>query len=554
MLRGMESALANGAVAPGDATARLRGHAPPQFELPPVTAAELRAWLREGIPGLEDCERVLAQASRARGAIDVAIAEGLDVLRRGERLASLACHLDDYAREVLDLGRRAALGLAGLGEGLRTRPLLRDALRSGRVRLRAAQTVLAVAAGEREAEWVERAAAHTVRELEAAVRAETAGGVDEDEEWLKLLVRLEPDDRCLVDEALRLAGEAIPGSSRVQRLEALAQEFLAEVGSEADGDRERRLWPTFRSVGPGEGPRRAALEAETERWSALPEMAGWCVPDVRFDDGMTALEVDALLRELASLRAGWDDLVGACAHMVKQSCLYLTLGFTSFRHYVDERLGLPARAVEQRAAVEQRLSVSPALREARRQKLPFEKLRLLARLPEGEIAAWVPRARALTCIALERSLKAEAERQMRARGALSASMPRRIAVLLAAAIEAIRERCDRPVPAGKCLAILAWHFIETWRGHGKPRKTRSRKVRERDGGRCQAPGCSHRGTQSHHVELRSHGGSDELKNQVGLCAFHHLRCIHGGWLRVIGLAPDGLTWILRGKVWEGPRA
>jgi hypothetical protein len=342
-------------------TARLRGHAPPQVELPPFSAAELRAYLREGVPEVEDCERLLAWASRARGAIDVAIAEGLDLLRRGERLASLACHLDDYAREILDLGRRAALGLARLGRELRTRPLLRAALRSGRVRLRAAQTVLAVAAGEREAEWVERAARLTVRELEEAVRAERGSGDDADEEWLRLDVRLEPDDRALVDEALGLAGEAMPGSSRMERLEALAQEFLAEVGSDAGGDQGRRLWPAFRSAGPGEGPRRAALEAETERWSALPGVAGWCVPDVRFDDAMTALEIDTLLRELASVRAGWDDLVGSCAHVVKQGRAYLTLGFASFRHYVEERLGLPARAVEQRAAVEKRLAASPAL-------------------------------------------------------------------------------------------------------------------------------------------------------------------------------------------------
>jgi hypothetical protein len=51
---------------------------------------------------------------------------------------------------------------------------------------------------------------------------------------------------------------------------------------------------------------------------------------------------------------------------------------------------------------------------------------------------------------------------------------------------------------------------------------------------------------------RSQLGGDELENQVAICGFHHLRGIHGGWLRVFGKAPDELTWILDGKEWQGP--
>jgi hypothetical protein len=139
------------------------GHAPPPLELPPLTRKELDAWFRGGQPESDDCEKLLASAARARGALDVAIAEGLHALRQGDRLAELGYHLDDYAREVLDLGRRAAESLAKLGGDLGTRPLLRDALRTGRVRIRAAETVLPVAVGEAEAHWVERAAEQTVR-------------------------------------------------------------------------------------------------------------------------------------------------------------------------------------------------------------------------------------------------------------------------------------------------------------------------------------------------------------------------------------------------------
>ncbi|HSN89623.1 MAG TPA: hypothetical protein VLS93_00205 [Anaeromyxobacteraceae bacterium] len=101
--------------------------------------------------------------------------------------------------------------------------------------------------------------------------------------------------------------------------------------------------------------------------------------------------------------------------------------------------------------------------------------------------------------------------------------------------------------------MIAWHFIETWKALWRARRTRSREVRDRDGGHCLVPGCSRWASHAHHVEFRSHGGGDEPENQAGACGFHHLRCIHGGWLRVVGRAPDALTWILRGRVWTGPR-
>jgi hypothetical protein len=169
------------------------------------------------------CERLLAWAARAAGALDVAIGEGLHALRQADRLARLACHLDDYAREVLDIGRRTAENLARLGGALRTRPLLREALRSGRVRIRAAETVLPVAVGEAEALWVERAASQTVRDLEEAVCRARARPEDAEEEWVHLRTHLPPQERTIVDAGLDLARELMPGSGRAQQLEALAQ-------------------------------------------------------------------------------------------------------------------------------------------------------------------------------------------------------------------------------------------------------------------------------------------------------------------------------------------
>jgi hypothetical protein len=90
--------------------------------------------------------------------------------------------------------------------------------------------------------------------------------------------------------------------------------------------------------------------------------------------------------------------------------------------------------------------------------------------------------------------------------------------------------------------------VETWKPHVKRSPTRAQRILVRDRCRCQAPGCSRAAVHSHHVEFRAHGGSDDGTNLVGLCALHHLRAIHGGYLRVRGTAPDALVWTVRGRV------
>ncbi len=541
------------------AAARRPASAGAVLDLEPFTSAELDALFRGGEAEADFCEEILARAARGRGAVDVALAEGLHALRQGDRLPRLGCHLDDYAREVLDLGRRAAEELARLGRELGGRPLLREALRSGRVRLRAAQTVLGVAKGDEERVWVERAARLTVRELEERVRR--AGALpDEDEEaWLTLRATLDDEERAVVDEALELAGELMPGSSRMEQVEAMAQELASVLPAHPDvpdADHLREMGGALRSVGAGTQARvhqRAAeLEAETERWSLLSALPKVPVPGATFEAGATAQELDAALRELARLRAQWDDLVGYCGLAVKKSRMYQLLGFASFRQYCEERLGLSARSVEQRAALEERRWRSPELREAKRQGLPFEKLRLLARLPDGELAGWTPRAHAFTCVALRRALDLEAERQLRARRTIRVPLPLRIASLLASAVHALRQHLRTPLSIGTCLGLLAQHFVDTWGRTVKVARTRSRKARDRDGGECQVPGCSHRAAHAHHVLFRSQGGGDEPENLAAICAYHHLRCLHGGFLGVTGRAPD-LRWSLLGEPWDGPR-
>jgi hypothetical protein len=532
------------------------------WEVPePLGYAELREIIAAGDELTDSFERLVAQMARAGGALDVALGEGLAALTAGDRLISLgfSC-LTDYAREVLGVKERKAQDLAHLARELRSRPLLRAAVRAGELRCRAAQTVLPVARGDSEAAWVERARTETVRGLEAAVREARAGlgeldePGDEADDWTRLRVALSSNERAVLDEALSVAGKVLPGSSRAQRLEAMAQEYLGEHPTEAGDDGGQAIGGMFRPIRAADERTerlRARLEAETERWSYLLRIRDVAAPDAGFDEATSAREIDARLRELSAMRDSWDGVLGFGAYSVKRSGLWRILGFASFDHYCEERLGLAKRTVETRAALEKRLWEVPALRAARDSGLSYEKLRLLSYLPGDEVEAWLPRARALTVVALRRELEARDDAQMRAARILRTRVPTRVALLLAAAFRAVREVEGCLLCDGRCLVIVARHFLETWKPLVKKPRTRSQKVRERDLGDCQVPGCSRRAAHAHHVTPRSHGGGDEDENLAAVCACHHLRGIHGGYVRVRGQAPHRLVWELGGRVWTG---
>ena len=79
------------------------------------------------------------------------------------------------------------------------------------------------------------------------------------------------------------------------------------------------------------------------------------------------------------------------------------------------------------------------------------------------------------------------------------------------------------------------------------RKTRriSRRLRRavnaRDGGMCQAPGCTELATQIHHLQHWAHGGPTCLPNLISLCDGHHWLVHEGGF----SLGPrDGGGWVL----------
>lgn len=115
-------------------------------------------------------------------------------------------------------------------------------------------------------------------------------------------------------------------------------------------------------------------------------------------------------------------------------------------------------------------------------------------------------------------------------------------------IERVR---GRPACQGEALEAMLEHALEAWAVHGRAGRAAGRalpreyRVFERDGWRCTAPGCSsYRNLHGHHVVFRARGGSDDLANLTTLCAWHHLRGVHAGRVRVTGTAPHGLRFEL----------
>src|SRR5438309_12018939 len=95
--------------------------------------------------------------------------------------------------------------------------------------------------------------------------------------------------------------------------------------------------------------------------------------------------------------------------LFKTSRAWEPLGFTSFGHYCEERLGMAERTVAQRIALERSLYRIPLLRRALREKgVSYAKARIIARHAEGEgVEGWIEKAQALSCVARRRAMQAK---------------------------------------------------------------------------------------------------------------------------------------------------
>ena len=55
-----------------------------------------------------------------------------------------------------------------------------------------------------------------------------------------------------------------------------------------------------------------------------------------------------------------------------------------------------------------------------------------------------------------------------------------------------------------------------------------------------------KGLERVYLSVEGYGGGEERTNLLSLCEVCHLELVHGGGLRVAGVAPDGLGWAASG--------
>ncbi len=123
----------------------------------------------------------------------------------------------------------------------------------------------------------------------------------------------------------------------------------------------------------------------------------------------------------------------------------------------------------------------------------------------------------------------------------------------------LEREVGRPVTPGEALGWMSLHALRAWGvldAQGRFAKLRrEHRVFARDGWRCAVPACTRmRGLHAHHVVYRSQGGGNERENLVTLCAYHHLRGVHAGRLRIRGRAPHALRFELGIRAGRAPLA
>src|SRR3954468_11511510 len=505
-----------------------------------------RKWVLRSEAGIL-IDKLLATVARGGGALDVAIGDGLAAMAVGDRVIQLGFSgIGDYAREELDIAPRTAQKLAQLARGLGDWPELREAVWTGELTARKAEILIGLGRSEARDEWIARARTETVRGLRAAVVSAGDGAApdgEDDERWERMYVPVSAEAQPVVDEAIALARKALGATSpKWECLEVICQEYLGAHAAVDDESGDAVLHGPVPP--PWLEPLKAWLEQETAQWAFLEQVGPVVAPVPSEPVEEDAWLLDAELRRLATLRKRWDEVFGHLALLFRMLGLWRDARFASFAHYCEERLDMSERAVEQRIWLERRFYALPPLRSALREGgISYEQARLVAaHATERTLEAELATARSMTCIQLQRHYEAREERQMCTRGEIDLRVPVRVRVLLAAAFGAARKAAQRWLTPGECLQTIAQHFVDTWGAALRERRTVSKEALARDRGFCLYPKCSRPAAHAHHVDYRAHGGADELPNLAGLCAVHHLRGVHGGWIRVTGTAPDRLRW------------
>jgi hypothetical protein len=544
--------------------------------------------------GIDSTERAEARLARLSGAIGplrrvlAAIAERLIATKAHERLCY--ARLGDYARERPGISARQIQELARVDRAFVGLPALEQALLSNELPWSKVRLVARVAGDADVDAWLARARIVSTRRLEQDVR-EHARSIDPDDldEGLpdtRVVVRCTPAVRekwslvreiaeCVAGERLR-AGEA---------LEFVAAEAYSAISIDPGLVEPLSEGPVRRSRDAARWSERAAARAGRAFSCEIPLAVKGLAEGL---DGADAFEIDRRLRLAVRLEQTLDAAIAPLLRSVTSAGHEWSGDYQTLAAYAREQLGMSVGKARALLRLERAGDLCPELRDAYRSgRLSWVKAQCLLPLlvldvPGEWRPAWVAWAARVTVRRLETDVeralllraghhlawqrckfhpeKAQdaippAERQLCAHDVDCEATQRlewRVSHEVAWLFRAVRETLGARLRTARArhpldgevfdalldCALFAWTLRD-------PRAKRADPVVERDGYRCGVPGCtSRRNLHVHHVAFRSAGGSDELSNRVTLCAFHHLRCLHAGILRISGRAPDELVFEL----------
>jgi hypothetical protein len=401
--------------------------------------------------------------------------------------------------------------------------------------------------------------------------------------------------------ARRVAGEALPPW---QALECIAAEALSAFPLDVEPD-ESRVTPLVAGEGSGAGTGRSSSDGaagdSSARKRASRGAATLCAAHAMEEAALgaaratepapageialtaelaalvegleraDAFELDARLRAAVAREQGLEARVGEHLLHVAERRAHRALGLPSLERYARERLGISPRKARGLLRLARAGRRWPELHAAWRSgRLSWAKaqalLPALADATPDELPQWIERACGGTLRRLEEEVErrerdARSERQDCAQprdpeAAVGPEDPCRVLCwgpadairLVRATLCTLRRRLERATgraaSQGDAFEAMLDHAIVAWGGDDE-RVRRSWRVFARDGWRCTVPGCSgYRNLHDHHVVFRSAGGSNDESNRTPLCAWHHLRGVHAGRVRVRGRAPNRLLFEL----------
>jgi hypothetical protein len=496
----------------------------------------------------------------------------------------------DYAVERLGLSARQLQDLAHVDGRFRRLPRVEAAFVVGRITWTKARLLCRVATPEDEALWVEAAERMTARALAREVRALDAralegGGYERDEDgadatpretvWLKLTPRVKARWGRAQMLACRVAGESLRQDTVA---ELVAAEVMSALALDVDLGPATPLATRGADGYAGQGPSDEALVPSP---ASSTGGANGCTTDARATlppflsalvEGLEAAEpreLDARLRRVAHLEQRLLGEMGPLLLEVARSRSYRLYGCASLAAFAREWLGMSPRRAQALLRLERAGQRHPVLREAYRSgRLSWTQAHALVPVLGVDEAApwherWVAHAERVTVRRLEEDVERAlttgdfdpaadlddaqtGARPTSGRGTepLFFTAPADVARLFKAVLASVQRRIERLngrlASESEALDAILEHCFETW-SVPNGRVPLEHRVFERDGWRCQVPGCtSYRNLHDHHIRFRSAGGSDDLSNRVTLCAAHHLRGVHAGLIRIRGRAPDGL--------------